>query len=62
MESRQYYRAMAAFCRQRAKMDGESELFWRSEAEALANLALDEQQVLIQPSMLEEKRLPYLGA
>ncbi len=27
------YRAMAAFCRQRARMDGESEQFWLAEAD-----------------------------
>jgi hypothetical protein len=39
MEPLQYYRAMEAFCRQRAKMDGEDELFWLSEAGLLAKLA-----------------------
>ena len=42
MEPLQYYRAMEAFCRQRAKMEGEDESFWLSEAELLANeLATD---------------------
>ncbi len=27
------YRALAAFCRQRAKMDGENEQFWLAEAD-----------------------------
>jgi hypothetical protein len=39
METIQYYRAMEAFCRQRAKMDGENDLFWLSEAEVLGKLA-----------------------
>jgi hypothetical protein len=29
---------MEAFCRQRAKMEGENELFWLTEAEILAKL------------------------
>jgi hypothetical protein len=37
METIQYYRAMEAFCRQRAKMDGENDLFWLSEAKCWAN-------------------------
>ena len=39
METIQYYRAMEAFCRQRAKMDGENDLFWLSEAEVLGKFA-----------------------
>ena len=38
METIQHYRAMEAFCRQRAKMEGEDELFWLTEAEVLAKL------------------------
>jgi hypothetical protein len=38
METIQHYRAMEAFCRQRAKMEGESELFWLTETEILARL------------------------
>ncbi len=38
METVQHYRAMEAFCRQRAKMDGEDERFWLAEAERLAKL------------------------
>ncbi len=30
------YRALAAFCRQRAKMDGEDEQFWLAEADGWA--------------------------
>ena len=33
MESLLRYRAMEAFCRQRAKMDGESASFWLAEAD-----------------------------
>jgi hypothetical protein len=39
MEPLQHYRTMEAFCRQRAKMDGEDESFWLTEAELLAKLA-----------------------
>jgi hypothetical protein len=38
LEPLQHYRAMEAFCRQRAKMDGEDESFWLAEAELLAEL------------------------
>ncbi len=30
------FRALAAFCRQRARMDGENEQFWLAEADAWA--------------------------
>ena len=39
LEPLQHYRAMEAFCRQHAKMDGENESFWLMEAELLAELA-----------------------
>ena len=39
MEPSQHYRTMEAFCRQRAKMEGEDESFWLTEAELLAKLA-----------------------
>ncbi|MCK1289049.1 hypothetical protein IVB41_34720 [Bradyrhizobium sp. 44] len=39
METNQYFKSMSAFCKQRAKMDGESELFWLTEAELLERLA-----------------------
>lgn len=38
METIQHHRSMEAFCRQRAKMEGENELFWLTEAEILAKL------------------------
>jgi len=44
METLQHYRAMEAFCRQRAKMDGEDELFWLTEAEVLAKLVRNTHQ------------------
>ena len=39
MEPLQHYRTMEAFCRQRAKMEGEDESSWLTEAELLAKLA-----------------------
>jgi hypothetical protein len=45
METIQHYKAMAAFCRQRSKMDGEDELFWLSEAELLARLAINAERM-----------------
>jgi hypothetical protein len=39
MEPLQHYHAMESFCRQRAKMEGEDESFWLTEAELLAKLA-----------------------
>jgi hypothetical protein len=44
METVQHYRAMEAFCRQRAKMDGEDERFWLAEADRLAKLIPAEHQ------------------
>jgi hypothetical protein len=41
MDSILYYRAMEAFSRQHAKMDGESEIFWLAEAEVLSKLGAD---------------------
>jgi len=53
----QYYRAMEAFSRQHAKMDGESEIFWLAEAEVLAKLGADAHKlrVMLHPKMKEEK-------
>jgi hypothetical protein len=64
METIQYYRAMEAFCRQRAKMDGENDLFWLSEAEVLGKLAINapRQKVVMHPKMEKEKGPPNLGA
>jgi hypothetical protein len=51
METIQHFTAMSAFCRQRSKMDGEDELFWLSEAELLAKLAINAERLkLLQPS------------
>ena len=64
METIQYYRAMEAFCRQRAKMEGENDLFWLSEAEVLGKLATNapRQKVVMHPKMEKEKGPPNLGA
>jgi hypothetical protein len=39
LELLKHYRAMEAFCRQHARMEGEDESFWLSEAELLAELS-----------------------
>jgi hypothetical protein len=41
MEALQHFSAMEAFCRQRAKMDGEDHRFWLTEADILAKLVVD---------------------
>jgi hypothetical protein len=57
MDISQYYRAMEAFSRQRAKMDGESEIFWLAEAEELAKLGADAHKLnaVLYPKMRDEK-------
>lgn len=51
MKTIQHFTAMSAFCRQRSKMDGEDELFWLSEAELMAKLAVNAERLkLLQPS------------
>lgn len=64
MEVSQYYRAMEAFSRQHAKMDGESEIFWLAEAEVLAKLGADAHKLkaILQPKMKEERRALGLGS
>jgi hypothetical protein len=63
METRQYYHATAAFCRQRAKMEGEDERFWLAEAEILAKLATNAHRINVLRSTPQEKRRPpQLGA
>jgi hypothetical protein len=42
VEPLQHYRAMEAFCRQHARMDGESEGFWLAAADDWANRLSDE--------------------
>jgi len=42
MEPLLRYRAMEAFCRQHAKMDGESASFWLAEADAWKSRCLEE--------------------
>ena len=58
MDSVLYYRAMEAFSRQRAKMDGESEIFWLAEAEVLSKLGADAHKLkmLLDPKMQKEPR------
>jgi hypothetical protein len=57
MDISQYYRAMEAFSRQHAKMDGENDIFWLAEAEVLAKLGADAHklEVVLHPKMKEEK-------
>ena len=64
MDTTQYYRAMEAFSRQHAKMDGECEIFWLAEAEVLAKLGADAHKlkVMLDPKMKEEKRSQSSGA
>ena len=64
MDVSQYYRAMEAFSRQHAKMDGESEIFWLAEAEVLAKLGADAHRLkaILQPKMKEEQQPPGFGA
>jgi hypothetical protein len=57
MDISQYYQAMEAFSRQHAKMDGESEVFWLAEAEALAKLCADAHRLnaILNPKVKEER-------
>jgi hypothetical protein len=60
MEAVVLYRALEAFCRQRARMEGEGSAFWLEEAENMATRVMSESA----PATLsdEEKRPPELGA
>ena len=60
MEDVVLYRALEAFCRQRARMEGEGFEFWLEEAENMATRVMSESV----PAALsdEEKRPPELGA
>lgn len=63
MEDVVHYRALEAFCRQRAQMEGESSAFWLEEADILAKLATNESRLkLLSTAKDEEKRPPDLGA
>ena len=64
MEVSQYYRAMEAFSRQHAKMDGENEIFWLAEAEILAKLGADAHRLkaILHRKMKEEEQPPGVGA
>jgi hypothetical protein len=56
MEALQHFSAMEAFCRQRAKMDGEDNRFWLTEAEMLAKLAADAEKSALQCSRSKSER------
>ena len=60
MEDIVRYRALEAFCRQRAQMEGEGSAFWLEEADILAQLIIRESQLKIPAaaSHEEERRLP----
>jgi hypothetical protein len=60
MEDVVLYRALEAFCRQRARMEGEGLAFWLEEAENMAKRVMSESV----PAAFsdEEKRPPELGA
>jgi hypothetical protein len=63
MENIERYRALEAFCRQRAKMDGEGSAFWLEEAEILAQLAMTESRLKkLAASNDDEQWVPDLGA
>ena len=46
MEALQHHRAMEAFCRQHAKLDGEDPAFWLAAAEAWARRAANLRPVI----------------
>jgi len=58
MEDVVRYRALEAFCRQRAKMEGEAAAFWLEEAEILAKLVTVEGRL---KTLDEENRPPIPG-
>jgi hypothetical protein len=63
MEDIVRYRALEAFCRQRAQMEGEGSAFWLEEADILAQLIIMESRLkILAASHEEERRLPNLGA
>ncbi len=64
MEDIVRYRALEAFCRQRAQMEGEGSAFWLEEADILAKLIIMESRLKILAASHEEKEkgLPNLGA
>jgi hypothetical protein len=53
METVQHFKAMEAFCRQRAKMDREDEAFWLAEADALGKLIANMEERKKGPPLLE---------
>jgi hypothetical protein len=63
MDTLQHHRAMEAFCRQHAKMDGEDPAFWLAEAEHWARRAASLHAVIrLQPeSDVDVRRLASRG-
>jgi hypothetical protein len=62
MEDVVRYRALEAFCRQRAQMEGEPSAFWIEEANILAKLITTESRLKLLRAEQEAKRPPDLGA
>ena len=57
------YRALEAFCRQCAQMEGEGSAFWLEEADILAQLIIMERRLkILAASRAEEKKAPKLGS
>ncbi len=50
------YRALEAFCRQRAQMEGEGRAFWLEEADILARLIIMESPLKILAASHEEEK------
>jgi hypothetical protein len=61
MDTRMYYRAMEAFSRQRAKMDGESEIFWLAEAEGWAKLGKDAHKLKMVLQPMQKEKPPLMA-
>jgi hypothetical protein len=56
MEDIVRYRALEAFCRQRAQMEGEGSAFWLEEADILAQLIITESRLKILAASHEEEK------
>jgi hypothetical protein len=60
MEDIVRYRALEAFCRQRAQMEGEGAAFWLEEAEILAQLVILGGRLKILASSTDEEKGPQI--
>jgi hypothetical protein len=61
MEDVVRYRAFEAFCRQRAKMEGEGSAFWLEEADLLARLTTDALRLPMFTAEADVGIVPNLG-